>query len=321
MTKVNKGITGGGGRVAILTDDPGWHGARLREAFDSRGAEVSFASLRDCRFNLDRQGSDPVNPGVVIPGLEGRLPDGVFVRGVPGGTLEQVVLRLDFLHALKLLGVPVYNDGRAIERTVDKAMTSFVLARAGIATPATWVTESEAEARGIAAREIAGGRELVIKPLFGSQGAGLKRVSDVAALPPAAEYDGVYYLQRYIEPAAAGWHDWRVFVIDATAVAAMTRHGKDWITNVSQGARCEPADLAEREDLRSLAEHAVAALEMDYAGVDLIRDREGRTHVVEVNGIPAWKGLQSVSRVDIAQRLVDDFLDRYLQRPVLHSVA
>ena len=321
MTKVNTGATGDKCRVVIFTDDPGWHGERLREAFESRSVEVSFASLRDCLFDLDRLGRDPVNSGVVIPGYEGRLPNGVFVRGVPGGTLEKVVLRLDFLHALKLLGVPVYNDGRAIERTVDKAMTSFVLGRAGIATPATWVTESRAEARDIAARETAGGRELVIKPLFGSQGAGLKRVSDVAALPSAAEYDGVYYLQRYIEPAADGWHDWRVFVIDGSAVAAMTRHGKDWITNVSQGGRCEPVDLAERDDLRSLAEHAVAALEMDYAGVDLIRDREGRTHVVEVNGIPAWKGLQSVSRVNIAQRLVDDFLDRYLQRPVLHSVA
>lgn len=321
MTKVNTGATGDKCRVVIFTDDPGWHGERLREAFESRSVEVSFASLRDCLFDLDRPGRDPVNSGVVIPGYEGRLPDGVFVRGVPGGTLEQVVLRLDYLHALKLLGVPVYNDGRAIERTVDKAMTSFVLARAGIATPATWVTESSAEARDIAARATAGGHELVIKPLFGSQGAGLKRVSHVAALPSAAEYDGVYYLQRYIEPAADGWHDWRVFVIDGSAVAAMTRHGKDWITNVSQGGRCEPVDLAERDDLRSLAEHAVAALEMDYAGVDLIRDREGRTHVVEVNGIPAWKGLQSVSRVNIAQRMVDDFLDRYLQRPVLHSVA
>lgn len=321
MTKVNAGVVGDECRVVILTDDPGWHGARLRKAFESRGVETNFASLRDCRFDLDRRGRDPANPGVVIPGFDGRLPDGVFVRGVPGGTLEQVVLRLDVLHALKLLGVPVYNDGRAIERTVDKAMTSFVLARGGIATPVTWVTESETEAHEIVARETDGGRELVVKPLFGSQGAGLMRVSDVAALPPAAEYDGVYYLQRYIESAAAGWHDWRVFVIDGTAVAAMTRHGKDWITNVSRGGRCEPADLAERDDLRSLAERAVAALEMDYAGVDLIRDREGHMHVVEVNGIPAWKGLQSVSRVNIAQRLVDDFMDRYLRRPVLHSVA
>lgn len=60
---------------------------------------------------------------------------------------------------------------------------------------------------------------------------------------------------------------------------------------------------------------------MDYAGVDLIRDRGGQAQVVEVNGIPAWKGLQSVSRVNIAQRLVDDLLERHLSQPALHSAA
>lgn len=302
--------------IAILTDDPGWHGARLRECFAHRGADVRFVSLRDCRFELDRPARS-----VVIPGFGDRPPDGVFVRGVPGGTLEQVVLRLDVLHALKLMGIPVYNDGRAIERTVDKAMTSFVLAQAGIPAPATWITESRQEAEAIVAAEAARGGEIVVKPLFGSQGAGLKRVAQLADLPESGEYDGVYYLQRYVSPAASGWHDWRVFVIDGTAVAAMIRRGKGWITNVSQGASCEAADLADRQDLRTLAEGAVDALEMDYAGVDLIQDRDGRTLVVEVNGIPAWKGLQSVSRINIAQRLVDDFLDRHLGRRVLHSVA
>ncbi|MBI3527992.1 MAG: RimK family alpha-L-glutamate ligase [Betaproteobacteria bacterium] len=316
MPKVNTGTTGGGSRVVILTDDPGWHGARLREAFLSRGVETSFASLRDCRFDLHRPGRS-----VVLPGFEERLPDGVFVRGVPGGTLEQVVLRLDVLHALKLLGVPVYNDGRAIERTVDKAMTSFVLANAGIPTPATWVTESESEAAAVVRAEIAAGREMVVKPLFGSQGVGLKRISAVDDLPPGAHYDGVYYLQRYVESGNTGWHDWRVFVIDGVAVAAMKRQGKSWITNVSQGGTCAPVDLSEHEDLRVLAQKACSALQMDYAGIDLIRDRDGRLQVIEVNGIPAWKGLQSVTRDSIARMLVDDFVDRHLRRRALHSVA
>ena len=302
--------------VVILTDDPGWHGARLREAFLSRGVDTRFVSLRDCRFDLPRPGR-----GVVLPGFEDRLPDGVFVRGVPGGTLEQVVLRLDVLHALKLLGVPVYNDGRAIERTVDKAMTSFVLANAGIATPATWVMESAPEAAAVVHAEITAGRELVVKPLFGSQGVGLKRITAIGELPPGQDYDGVYYLQRYVEPGNAGWHDWRVFVINGVAVAAMKRQGKSWITNVSQGGTCAAVDLSEHEDLRALAQKACCALQMDYAGVDLIRDRDDRLQVVEVNGIPAWKGLQSVTPDSIAQLLVSDFIDRHLRRPALHSVA
>lgn len=302
--------------VVILTDDPGWHGARLRDAFESRGVYTWFASLRDCRFDLHRAGRS-----VVIPGFEDRLPDGVFVRGVPGGTLEQVVLRLDVLHALKLLGVPVYNDGRAIERTVDKAMTSFVLANAGIATPATWVAESESEAAAVVRAETAAGRELVLKPLFGSQGVGLKRICAFGDLPAGVDCDGVYYLQRYIESGNAGWHDWRVFVIGGVAVAAMKRRGKTWITNVSQGGTCEPVDLSGHEDLRALAQKACVALRMDYAGVDLIHDRDGRLHVIEVNGIPAWKGLQSVTRDSIARMLADDFVDRHLRRRALHSVA
>jgi tetrahydromethanopterin:alpha-L-glutamate ligase len=300
--------------VAIFTDDPGWHGARLRDAFAARAVDAQFVSLRDCAFDLAHQPD-----GIVVPGFDGGLPDAAFVRGVPGGSLEQVVLRLDLLHALKEVGVPVYNDGRAIERTVDKAMTSFLLGRAGLPAPATWVVESEAEARAIVARATEAGGELVIKPLFGSQGARLKRIRCAAELPPAQEYDGVYYLQGYVEPGPSGWHDWRVFVIGGAAVAAMIRRGKSWINNVSLGAACEPAPLESK--LCELAESACSTLQMSYAGVDLIRDRAGRMHVVEVNGIPAWKGLQSVSRVDIAQRLVDDFLERHAPRRALHSVA
>jgi len=316
LTKVNTGTTGSASRVVILTDEPGWHGARLREAFLARGVDTSFASLRDCRFDLHRAARS-----VVLPGFEDHLPGGVFVRGVPGGTLEQVVLRLDVLHALKLLGVPVYNDGRAIERTVDKAMTSFVLVNAGLPTPATWVTESQSEAAAVVRTELAAGRELVMKPLFGSQGVGLKRIGAFGDLPPAADYDGVYYLQRYIEAGSDGWHDWRVFVIDGVAVAAMKRQGKSWITNVAQGGTCAPADLSGQEDLRTLAQKACRALQMDYAGVDLIRDRDGHLQVVEVNGIPAWKGLQSVTQDSIARMLVNDFVDRHLRRRALHSVA
>jgi len=90
-----------------------------------------FVSLKDCHLDLV-QGRP-----ACISRIETGLPHGVFVRGVPGGALQQVIVRLDVLHALKMLGVTVYNDGRAIERTVDKAMTSFLLHHHGIPTPST----------------------------------------------------------------------------------------------------------------------------------------------------------------------------------------
>ena len=293
-------------RIAIFTDAPGWHGRELKRAAQARDVTARYVSLSTCHFDLERP------HGIFIPGYDQQLPDGAFVRAIPAGTFEQVTLRLGLLHALRELGVPIYNDARAIEKSVDKAMTSFLLHRAGIATPLTWVTEEGAVARRLLMKETAAKNELVMKPLFGAQGEGLQRLAAGMALPDMQAYQGVAYLQRFVDAREKGWHDWRVFVIGGHAVAAMQRHGKSWINNVARGARCAAAEWD--GELAALAERATAALGLDYSGVDLMRDHDGRAYVIEVNGIPAWKGLQSVTPLNIAQNLLDDLIERRIGR-------
>ncbi len=296
-------------KIPVFTDAPGWHGKRLQQAFAARGLEAVFVSLKDCYLDLA-----PGKPGVVIPGFEDTLPSCAFVRGVPGGSLQQVIARLDILHALDLLGVQVYNDGRAIERTVDKAMTSFLLHHQGVATPETWVCESRHHAHRIIEQQTAAGGTLVIKPLFGSQGKGVKliRQGDPFPVPMQEHVDGLYYLQRYVDSGEGKWHDHRVFVIDHQAVGAMVRHGNGWVNNIALGGRCEV--LQHTGEIAELAVAASRAVDIDYCGVDIIRGQDGRLLVLEVNSIPAWKGLQSVIELDIAQALVDHFLSKQLAR-------
>ena len=286
-------------RIVLFSDDPGWHGARLRRAFARRGCVLRTASLRECRVDLNHAG------GLRIPGFGDALPHGAFVRGIPAGGLEQVVLRLDVLHALQALGVPVYNRARCIEVSVDKAMTSLLLHAAGVPTPPTWAVESQAQARRIVLEQTARGHELVLKPMFGSQGVGLRRIAAGDALPQLDD-GSVYYLQRYIGPRVGAGEDYRVLVVGERACAAMTRRSDGWVHNVAQGARCLPAPADPQ--LAELALAASAALDMDYAGVDLMRDRDGRLQVLEVNSIPAWKGLQGQTPFDIADVLAQDFL-------------
>lgn len=287
-------------QVAIATDDPGWHGARLREAFLARGFDARYVALQDCSVDLDA--SHPI----VLPGIDMRELAGVFVRGVPAGTLQEVVFYLDILHALREHGVLVYNDARAVERSVDKLMTSILLARAGIPTLPTWTVHSQEQARALVLRERSLGHELVYKPLFGSQGEGLLRISSVDQLPAPEQCQGIYYLQRFVDAGEGNWHDWRVFVVGGRAVAAMRRSGETWINNVAQGGRCESAPLD--EEFCRLAQDATRALDMHYAGIDIIRDRSGHLCVLEVNSVPAWKGLQSTTQLAVAQLLADDFL-------------
>lgn len=293
------------GRIALFTDDAGWHGKQLRLAFAEQGYDCEFVSLTECQFAISGN-----QPALKIPSFEQKLPDAVFVRGVPGGSLQEVVLYLDFLHALKILNIPVYNDGRAIERSVDKGMTSFLLHNAGLPTPLTWVLRNRDEAVAIAEAELNNGHLLISKPLFGSQGEGIRRIEKMTDVLWLAASGGVFYLQRFVHCAGEGFSDKRVFVINGQAVAAMRRRGKYWLNNVAQGASCEPVALT--TEVADLAIKATAALSMDYAGVDIIQDKDGRFSVIEVNSIPAWKGLQSVCQLNIAQLLADDLIKRYL---------
>lgn len=289
-------------RIAIFTDEPGWHGASLTTWFAAHGAEAVFVSLTDCRIDLDVADS-----GLAIAGFNGSLPDGAFVRGVPGGSLEAIVLRLDVLHHLGALGIPVINSARTIERTVDKAMTSLLLRHRGVPTPATFVSESLDAATAYVEGQLRQGKTLVKKPLFGSQGKGLRRIcapADLTYLMPGE----VAYLQEFITTGVGPFRDCRVMVIDGTAIAAMERSSQHWITNRAQGATCRSIPL--QKSLVELAEAAAAAVAADYAGVDLLRASDGRWLVTEVNGIPAWQGLQQATSVDVTALLGAAFMRR-----------
>ncbi len=294
-------------QIAIFTDDPGWHGSQLRHALAALGYVAKYVSLTECNIAIDSS-SLPV----VIPGFEQTLPDAVFVRGVPGGSLEEVVFYLDILHVLKLLNIPVYNDGRAIEKSVDKAMTSFLLKQAGLPTPPTWVMRDRSQAVAIAEHELQKGHQIVTKPLFGSQGEGIRRIEKMTDLFWLASSCGIYYLQRFVDCGNSGYSDWRVFVINGNIIASMRRNGVCWLNNVARGARCEAVPVD--KNMSKLALQATRTLKMDYAGVDIIQDEKGNFQIIEVNSIPAWKGLQSVCQVDVAKLLVADLMNRYLSQ-------
>ena len=289
--------------IVIFSDTDGLHEGSLSKAFEKQGVSCSRISLMDCQLNYGAS-----TTGLLLPGFQDTLPCAAFVRAIPDGSFEQVTFRLDILHALEASGVLVYNNARAIERTVDKGMTSFLLARDNIPSPATWVCESASEAKKIIQEQTEQNRKLVLKPLFGNCGRGLQLLDRSSSLPTEEEVDGVYYLQKQILHEGEQARDWRVLVIADTAIAAMERISSHWITNRARGGQCLPAVLT--PEIRELAEAASRSVGTAYAGVDIIRDTDGKYLVLEVNSVPAWRGLQSVVENDICQLLADDVLRR-----------
>ena len=236
-----------------------------------------------------------IDGDVTVLSLDGC--DAVIVRGIPRGSLEQVIFRVDALHAL---AVPCINTPRALERTIDKFLASALLARAGVATPRTIACERPEDA--LDAFEELGG-DVIVKPLFGAMGAGMTRVDDPDVAYRVFHALGleraVYYLQEAL-PAAA---DVRAFVVGGRVIGAIERTGPGWRRNLSRGASAAAARLSAEQERMCL--NAAEALGVDYAGVDLLGE-----HVLELNGIPGWHGLQEATGADVAAALVKHMEDR-----------
>ena len=284
--------------VAILSARSGWHTDELRRALAARGHTgevVAYESLRA------RIGGNSGGHLQVLP-VDSPKADAVLARIIPNGSLEQIIFRVDALHWLESRGVPVINSPRAIERTVDKFYTSALLSDAGIPTPETVVCEDFATAM-TAVRAMG---DVIVKPIFGSMGHGLVRISDpdvaFRVLRPLEQTRTVYYIQRVVDHDS---RDIRAFVVDGRVLGAIERQAPegDWRTNVSRGGQARRIELCDHD--RQLAIRAAAAVGADYAGVDMLHSRDGGACVIEVNGIPGWQGLQQATGIDVAGAIAD----------------
>jgi RimK family alpha-L-glutamate ligase len=282
-------------RVAVLGSTGGWHAGRLERALTARGHACGFAQVTRMVGRIE--GGIAVRAGE--PALDAC--DVVVVRGIPRGSLEQVVFRVDALHALAAAGVRAVNGAPAIERTVDKFLASALLAAAGVPTPRTVACERPDDALAAFAEL---GSDVIVKPLFGSMGFGMARVEDpdvAQRVFRALEIErAVYYLQEALPHEGV---DVRALVVGERVVAAIERVGTGWRANLARGARARAIALDERR--AQLCLRAAAALGADYAGVDLLRAADGRDYVLEVNGIPGWRGVEEATGVDVAAALVE----------------
>jgi ribosomal protein S6--L-glutamate ligase len=296
----------------VVLSKAGWHADQLCRALGERGhcgRVLPYESLV-ARF----AGGGEALTGDRVAILDA---DAVLARFIPAGSLEQIIFRVDALHWIEEHGVPVMNSPRAIERSVDKFYTDARLREAGLPTPETVVCEGAAEAltaiRGMLAKRQsdAAGDAVVIKPIFGSMGHGIVRVSDpdvaFRVLQPLDRIGSVFYVQRAVD---SGGRDVRVFVVGGRVLAAMERRAPDgdWRANVSRGGSARSIELPTAWG--SLAIRAAAAVGADYAGVDLLPCRDGRVFVLEVNGIPGWQGLQAATGIDVAGSIVDRLVER-----------
>ena len=286
--------------LAVLTagaDRPGWHVVDLARAAAARDIDIQRVSWRRIHGGL----SSPSLPAVADADTSLDHVDAMLLRTMPAGSLEQIIFRMDLLGAAAGRGVTIVNPPRAIEIAVDKYLCLNRLNAAGAPTPATAVCQRAVDAR--AAFEALGG-DVILKPLFGSEGFGMTRINDPdladRAFTMLERMQSVIYLQQFIDH---GGRDARLFVIAGQVVAAMERRSPGWRTNVAKGG--DAVVIQPDDEQQALAIKAAAACGTLVAGVDLLEDRDGKRYVIEVNAVPGWRKLAEVTHIDIAGRVLD----------------
>lgn len=288
-------------RIAVLCSPESWYFRDLRRAAGSRHEllPVAFTQLSSALGDSAQI--------IATTGTADQVPlndfEAVLVRTMPPGSLEQVVFRMDLLARLEASGVPVVNPPKAIEAAVDKYLTSARLAAAGLKIPRTIVCQTADDAMSGFA-ELGG--DVVLKPLFGSEGRGITRLTDEAlalrAFKMLEQLGAVLYLQEFIPHDGC---DLRLLVIGDRVLGMSRRNTLDWRTNVSRGATAESLEVT--PDLAELARRAAQAVGAPLAGIDLLPGRDGQLYAIEVNAVPGWKALARVQGIDVA-RLVLEFV-------------
>jgi RimK family alpha-L-glutamate ligase len=279
----------------ITSNKKGWCSTQLRGAMKNRGITPVCFSFHQFAARVKYTPKASVGETDVLRDLKA-----LITRPIGRGSLEEIIFRMDVLHRLERLGMLIINPPRAIERSVDKYCALALLEEHGLPVPHTAATENPEEALKIF-NELGG--DVVMKPLFGSRGAGSTRISDPEiarrVFRTVSFHHGVLYLQEFVPH---GFSDIRAFVIGDRVAASMRRIADTWKTNVSLGAKpstCEPD-----HELEKMAVKAARVIGCKVAGVDILEGSDGPV-IVELNSQPGWRGLQSVAEADIADRIVD----------------
>jgi len=275
-------------RIAIISGGTGWHVQDVLRAASELGHNAKIVDFRSLAAGVEAEPQP-------LAGF-----DAALVRTVPAGSLEQVIFRMDVLHAAVTRGLRVVNPPRAVETCVDKYLTNVRLANAGLPTPPTHVAQRADDAFEAFAQL---GGDVVIKPVFGAEGRGMQRISDRElawrTFRVLEQTGQLIYQQRFVHHPG---YDYRVFVMAGKVRAAMRRIGTEWRTNVAQGGRTERAELS--DNAVSLALRAAEVVGCDIAGVDLLPGPNGELYVIEVNAVPGWKALAPTCGIDVAKEIV-----------------
>ncbi|MBD22477.1 MAG: hypothetical protein CL572_02275 [Alphaproteobacteria bacterium] len=283
--------------IGIISDLHDWHSDQIELNLKKNNCKVLRIYFDELIFSFKKKKLFFLNDNKI-----NKL-SGLWVRFIKSGSIEEITTKLTILHLLKESKIYIHNSGDIIEKTVDKVRTTGILEINGIYSPKTIVWFSSKK-QTLHLKK----KRYLVKPIFGSQGNDIvmvKRKEDLKRISPTGS---IFYLQEFIESEENNtFSDIRVLVSNHKVVSSMERISKNFITNVYKGALCKKKKIG--SELKELIVKISRLFDLGYAGIDVKFDKK-KIAILEINGIPSWKGMQKIEKKNITEILVKDFLKK-----------
>lgn len=216
---------------------------------------------------------------------------------------------------LEKSGLRLFNSAAAIEVCDDKMLTNIALSSGGfdipdcIYAPLCYNAGSAVNVGFLEQVAQKLGLPLVAKTNYGSLGAGVTLIRGLEDLKNYERQNllSPHFYQKFIDCGAG--EDIRVIVIGKKAVCAMKRRNEnDFRSNIELGGKGENYPLTNK--LAALCENVANALSLDYCGVDILKGKDGKTYVCEVNSNAFFAAAERVCGVDVAGKYAGYMLER-----------
>jgi RimK-like ATP-grasp domain/2OG-Fe(II) oxygenase superfamily len=254
----------------------------LREACLSRDVNFQVVQARDFDFSTAR----PLDPGTMMY----------------RPAVSSVAMRVE--QALFGPGVATFYAGKdSIFRTIDPDLV--LLERAGVPVPKWFWGTTTDRARLRRYVDALGGLPIVMKFANTSGGLGVIRIDTLAGLFSTMDYvrssGRIPVLMAYVPDAT----HWRCVVVGDRVVGFYRNHmAPDDFRTVASN---DPKDYQDepRAEILASAVKSAAALDVEFGGVDILEDPNGRHYVVECNFPCYFARAQVVGGHEVSGAMLD----------------
>ena len=279
--------------VAIISDIHDWHSQQLESNLLKKKCKVIKLNYDEIYAMFSKEKIFHFNKAL-------KNINGIWVRFIKNGSLEEITTKLTFLHLLKQEGIYIHNSADTIEKTVDKVRTTGLLEINKIRSPETMVRIGKI-------KELNSQNNFLLKPIFGSQGKNIRLIKSLSDLKKSDAVGNVYYLQKFLGDVNKKKHcDIRVLVSNHEPIAIMKRLSNKIITNAYQGAFIKKMKI--NNEISYLSKKVSKLFNLGYGGIDL-KFFEDEYYVLEVNSVPSWKSIQELESKNLSKILVEDFIN------------